>query len=124
MKFLFIYLFIENDDKLIAMLKSEIKRLETAKGVKSQLSGGAGIAMGSSSAVEVSDVAKLKAENGRLKNQIKCLEIEVEQKEDKIRNLMTNCVGAPDEALEEKELRIAELEDKVEALERENFKIR
>jgi uncharacterized small protein (DUF1192 family) len=25
----------ENDDKLIAMLKSEIKRLETSKGVKS-----------------------------------------------------------------------------------------
>ena len=30
---------IENDDKLIHMLKSEIKRLESAKGVKSQLSG-------------------------------------------------------------------------------------
>lgn len=29
----------ENDDKLIAMLKAEIKRLETSKGVKSQLSG-------------------------------------------------------------------------------------
>ena len=29
----------ENDDKLIAMLKSEVKRLETSKGVKSQLSG-------------------------------------------------------------------------------------
>lgn len=37
---------------------------------------------------------------------------------------MTNCVGAPDEELEEKELRIADLEDKVELLEKENFKIR
>lgn len=37
---------------------------------------------------------------------------------------MTNCIGAPDERLEEKELRIAELEDKVESLEKENFKIR
>ena len=31
---------------------------------------------------------------------------------------MTNCVGAPDEQLEEKELRIAELEDKCEYLEK------
>ena len=60
----------------------------------------------------------------RLKNNIKCLEIEVEQKEDKIKTLMTNCIGAPDERLEEKELRIAELEERVESLEKENFKIR
>lgn len=66
----------------------------------------------------------MKAEIGRLKNSIKCLEIEVEQKEDKIKQLMTNCIGAPDERLEEKELRIAELEDKIESLEKENFKIR
>ena len=37
---------------------------------------------------------------------------------------MKNCVGAPDERLEEKELRIADLEDKCESLEKENFKIR
>lgn len=37
---------------------------------------------------------------------------------------MTNCIGAPDERLEEKELRIVELEDRVELLEKENFKIR
>ncbi len=49
-----------------------------------------------------------------MKNQVKCLEIELEQKEDKVKVLLTNCVGAPDERLEEKELRIAELEDKVE----------
>lgn len=79
---------------------------------------------GSSSSVSVSDTAKLKAENGRLKNQIKCLEIEVEQKEDKIKTLMTNCIGAPDERLEEKELRIAELEERVEYLEKELFKAR
>jgi len=30
----------ENDDKLITMLKSEIKRLEQARGVKSQLNTG------------------------------------------------------------------------------------
>jgi uncharacterized protein (DUF3084 family) len=66
---------------------------------------------------DVSEVAKLKAENGRLRNQIKCLEIELEQKEDKVKKLMTNCIGAPDEQIEEKELRIAELEDKVDYLE-------
>jgi hypothetical protein len=35
---------------------------------------------------------------------------------------MLNCVGAPDEAQEEKELRIAELEEKNENLERALFK--
>ena len=73
---------------------------------------------------DLSEVAKLKAENGRLKNQIKCLEIEVEQKEDKVKKLLTNCIGVPDENVEEKELRIAELEDRCEFLEAENFKIR
>ena len=70
------------------------------------------------------ELTKLKAENGRLKNNVKCLEIEVEQKEDKIKSLLTNCIGAPDENLEEKELRIAELEEKVEFLEKQNFKIK
>jgi len=35
---------------------------------------------------------------------------------------MVNCVGAPDEAAEEKELRIAELEEKTDNLERALFK--
>ena len=34
---------------------------------------------------------------------------------------MTNCVGAPDELAEEKELRIAELEEKVEQLEKQIY---
>lgn len=37
---------------------------------------------------------------------------------------MTSCIGAPDENLEEKELRIAELEDKIEALEQQIFKLK
>ena len=36
---IFLY-YLENDDKLIQLLKTEIKRLEGVKGVKSQLSGG------------------------------------------------------------------------------------
>ena len=35
---------------------------------------------------------------------------------------MKNCVGAPDERLEEKELAIAELEEKCHQLERDLFK--
>ena len=35
---------------------------------------------------------------------------------------MTNCIGAPDERIEEKDLRIAELEEKCETFERELFK--
>ncbi len=38
--------------------------------------------------------------------------------------LVTGCIGAPDEQLEEKELRIAELEDRVEQLERDNYRIK
>lgn len=66
----------------------------------------------------------MKSEIARLKNNVKCLEIEVEQKNDKIKNLLVNCVGAPDEQAEEKELRIAELEERLEQLEKENFKIK
>ena len=47
----------------------------------------------------------------------------MEQKEEKIQNLMQNCVGVPDERFEEKEIRIAELEDKVESLEKEKFRL-
>jgi len=35
---------------------------------------------------------------------------------------MSNCVGAPDERMEEKELAVAELQDKCEQLERDLFK--
>jgi len=35
---------------------------------------------------------------------------------------MTNCIGAPDERIEEKDLLIAELEEKCEKFERELFK--
>lgn len=37
--------------------------------------------------------------------------------------MMRDCVGAPDERLEEKELRIAELEEKTESLEKANFRL-
>ena len=47
----------------------------------------------------------------------------MDRKLEQIENLMSGCIGAPDERLEEKELRIAELEDRLEELEQENFKI-
>ena len=97
-------------------MKNEVRRLEQ---------GGGGKAIASKAvAGEAPDVAKLRAENGRLRNQIKCLEIEVEQKDDKLKKLLTSCLGVPDEQLEEKELRIAELEERVEQLEKENFKVK
>jgi predicted nucleic acid-binding Zn-ribbon protein len=53
---------------------------------------------------------------------VKCYEIEVEQKNEKINHLMTNIVGAPDERLEDKDTLIADLEEKCEDLERKLFK--
>lgn len=41
-----------------------------------------------------------------------------------MQSLLQNCLGAPDERLEENELRIVELEEKVEGLEKENFRIK
>ena len=70
----------ETDDKLINMLKAEIQRLEQLKQTKSTLNSGQRL-----QPLERNDeTTKLKGENGRLKNQVKCLEIEVEQKEEKI----------------------------------------
>ena len=42
-------------------------------------------------------------------------------KDDKIQSLMKNCIGAPDERLEENEVLISELQDTIEFLEKENF---
>ena len=109
----------ENDDRLIQMLKAEVARLEQVKQVKSTIHSG----MRLKPLAETDELTKLRGENGRLKNQVKCFEIELEQKEEKIQLLMRDCVGAPDERFEEKETRIAELEDRVESLEKENFRL-
>ncbi len=63
------------------------------------------------------EIVQLRGENGMLKNTIKCMEIELEKKAEAVENLMNGCLGVPDERLEEKELRIAELEDRLEELE-------
>ena len=107
----------ENDDKLIHMLKQEIARLENLKGVKSQLK-----TEEAASQQAYSEVAKLKNQVAQLTNQVKCFEIEVEQKNEKINHLMTNIVGAPDERLEDKDALITDLEEKCEELERKLFK--
>lgn len=72
---------------------------------------------------ETDELTRLRGENGRLKNQTKCDSIQLEQKEERIQLLMRDCVGAPDERFEEKEVRIAELEDKIDSLEKDNFKM-
>ncbi len=109
----------ENDDKLILMLKEEIKRLEQVKNVKSTLQTGAKL-----KPMDRNDeIVQLRGENGMLKNTVKCMEIELEKKGEQVQNLMNGCLGVPDERLEEKELRIAELEDRLEELEQENFRL-
>jgi hypothetical protein len=60
----------ENDDRLIAMLRTEIVRLENAKGIKSNLKtedDGLGI-----------ELAKARRELAELKNTVKCQEIKIE----------------------------------------------
>ena len=103
----------ENDDKLISMLKEEIKRLEQVKNVKSTLQTGAKL----KPLTRDDEIVQLRGENGMLKNTIKCMEIELEKKAEAVENLMSGCLGVPDERLEDKELRIAELEDRLEELE-------
>ena len=109
----------ENDDKLIAMLKEEIKRLENVKNVKSTLQTGAKL-----KPLDRNDeIVQLRGENAMLKNSVKCQQIELEKKAEQVSNLMNGCLGVPDERLEEKDLRIAELEDRLEELEHENFRL-
>jgi DNA repair ATPase RecN len=69
----------ENDDKLIAMLKQEIARLENVKGVKSALKTVAPVVKDNTT-----EMVKLKRDVTNLTNQVKCYEIEIEQKNEKI----------------------------------------
>ena len=105
------------------MLKAEIKRLEQVKNMKSNLNSQNTNGVRLQPLSKTDEVTALRGENGRLKNQVKCMQIELEQKEDKMQSLIHNCVGAPDERYEEKEMRIIELEEKVEELEKEKFKM-
>jgi hypothetical protein len=68
----------ENDDKLIQALRFEISRLENAKGLKSSVS-----ASGKDDGMAI-ELAKCKREIANLKNQVKCQDIKIEQKEEKI----------------------------------------
>lgn len=105
----------ENDDKLIGMLKQEISRLENIKGVKSNIA---------DPQKEVpNELSRLRSDNLNLKNIAKCSEIELEQLKSKMTKMTMNMVGAPDELHEDRELRIVELEDKNEELERKVFKL-
>ena len=110
----------ENDDKLINMLKQELQRLEQVKNVKSTLHSG----MRLKPLNETDELTRLRGENGRLKNQVKCLQIDVEQRQDKINHLVNNVVGAPDEKIEEAEAQNAELEQMVNQLQEDLFRAR
>ena len=82
----------ENDDKLIAMLKQEIARLEQNKGVKGTLSTGQKI-----QEPPTEELIRLRGENGRLKNQVKCFEIEVQNKKEKIEKMLLNGINEEDD---------------------------
>ena len=102
----------ENDDKLIGMLKAEIAKLESSKGVKSSLnlgSRGAGQTKAGVGSYDNDEISKLHQKVALYSNDIKCLQVELDIKEDKIQNLQRNCIGAPDERLEENEILISEL---------------
>jgi len=75
----------ENDDKLITMLKAEIKKLETSKGIKSSLTvGGRKAAVSQAGGIDPEEHVKLQARCSMLSNNVKCLEIDLERKEEKI----------------------------------------
>jgi hypothetical protein len=77
------------------------------------------------------DEAKQRNDIAKLKNEVCVLETELMMKDKKINDLMMNvnllilillqCVGSPSEVIEEKEMRIYELENTIEKMERENY---
>ena len=77
----------ENDDKLIGMLKAEIAKLEASKGVKSSLnlsSRGAGQTKAGVGSYDNEEISKLHQKVALYANDIKCLKVELDHKEDKI----------------------------------------
>ena len=64
----------ENDDKLIAMLKHEISRLEQIKSVKSTINSGLKL----QPLTNKDELAKAIGEVGFLKNKVRCMEVELE----------------------------------------------
>ena len=83
------------------MLKAEIKKLESSKGVKSSLSvGNRKAALSQVGGVDPEEFIKMQSKVAMLNNNVKCLEIEIDNKEEKIQSLLKNCIGAPDERLE------------------------
>lgn len=106
----------ENDDKLINMLREEVKRVKSGKSNKTDVA----TKVSSSSGDDSNEtIYNLKNENAILKNNIIVLEAQVEKRDTKINELMKNCIGAPDELLEERDAYIYDLEQKVEDLERQ-----
>ena len=108
----------ENDDKLINALRSENARIKASKGIKAPASS----KTGDEEAYEM--IYKLKQENNKYKNDLAVTKAELQKKEERVNELTMNCIGAPDEHMEEKENIIIDLEERVEQLERENFMIR
>ena len=112
----------ENDDKLIRMLKEELSKGEGSKGAKSGIVGRLKNPKGEELVVDKDrEIYRLRNEIAKLRNDASVLEAELQQKDAKVKELMKNCVGAPDEKFEEKEMLIAELEEQNEKLRKEIF---
>ncbi len=77
----------ENDDRLIAMLKDEVQRLSAGKGAKGVLQPGAG------KMATTDEVIALRGENGRLRNQNKCFEMELAQQKEKLEKFQMELIG-------------------------------
>ena len=58
---------------------------------------------------QTEEFMKMQSRIAMLNNNVKCMEIEIEHKDEKIQSLMRNCIGAPDERLEENEILISEM---------------
>ena len=107
----------ENDDKLINLLREENKRLKSGKGQKASTK----TTDSKQSEEDQETIYNLKNDNAKLKSDIIVLKADASKKEAKINELLKNCIGAPDEILEEKEAIINDLEEQVDKLMRENF---
>ena len=109
----------ENDDKLIKALRDENLRIKSGKGGKFTTAK----SENNSEENNFEVIYQLKQENSKYKNEVLVLKTDLQRMKDRVKELTMNCIGAPDEALEDKENIIIDLEEKLEILERENFKL-
>lgn len=101
------------------MLKQEIARLESNKGVKGTLATGKQVQEAASD-----ELIRLRGENGRLKNQVKCFEIEVQNKKEKIEKMLLNRVSEGDDPrIAQCQASLQQMDEQLRSLTRENMRL-